>query len=117
MKLLLASLFLLIPLTVHAEDLGNLSANEFDPNSVAIHMAPAIPSRPTASRINSASTAVRSAISPPPTPQHLREDLLPVIYELMDHPDPQAAWEFMMKGRAGELHPDDVHDLLTLRCV
>jgi hypothetical protein len=40
-----------------------------------------------------------------------------VIYELMDHPDPQAAWEFMMKGRAGELHPDDVHDLLTLRCV
>ena len=35
MKLLLASLFLLIPLTVHAEDLGNLSDNEFDPNSIA----------------------------------------------------------------------------------
>jgi len=35
MTLLLASLFLLIPLTVHAEDLGNLSANEFDPNSTA----------------------------------------------------------------------------------
>jgi len=35
MKLLLASLFLLIPLTVHAEDLGNLSANAFDPNSSA----------------------------------------------------------------------------------
>jgi hypothetical protein len=35
MKLLLASLLVLIPLTVHAEDLGNLSANEFDPNSIA----------------------------------------------------------------------------------
>jgi hypothetical protein len=35
MKLLFASLFLLIPLTVHAEDLGNLSANVFDPNSSA----------------------------------------------------------------------------------
>ena len=35
MKLLLSSLFLVIPLTVHAEDLGNLSANEFDPNSIA----------------------------------------------------------------------------------
>ena len=32
MKLLLASLFVLIPLTVHAEYLGNLSANEVDPN-------------------------------------------------------------------------------------
>ena len=35
MKLLLASLLVLIPLTVYAEDLGNLSANEFDPNSIA----------------------------------------------------------------------------------
>ena len=35
MKLLLASLLVLIPLAVHAEYLGNLSANEFDPNSVA----------------------------------------------------------------------------------
>ena len=35
MKLLLASLLLFLPLTVHAEYLGNLSANEFDPNSVA----------------------------------------------------------------------------------
>ncbi len=35
MKLLLASLLVLIPLTVHAEYLGNLSANEFDQNSIA----------------------------------------------------------------------------------
>jgi len=35
MKLLLASLLVLIPPTVNAEYLGNLSANEFDPNSVA----------------------------------------------------------------------------------
>jgi hypothetical protein len=35
MTLLLACLLLLIPLTVHAEYLGNLSANEFDPNSIA----------------------------------------------------------------------------------
>lgn len=35
MKLLLATLLLLIPLTVHAEYLGNLSANEFDQNSIA----------------------------------------------------------------------------------
>lgn len=35
MKLLLASLLVLIPFTVHAEYLGNLSANEFDPNSIA----------------------------------------------------------------------------------
>ena len=35
MKILLASLLVLIPLTVHAEYLGNLSANEFDPNSIA----------------------------------------------------------------------------------
>ena len=31
----LLSLLLLFPLTAHAEYLGNLSANEFDPNSVA----------------------------------------------------------------------------------
>ena len=35
MKLLFASLLVLLPVTVHAEYLGNLSANEFDPNSVA----------------------------------------------------------------------------------
>ena len=34
MKLLLASLLVLIPFTVHAEYLDNLSANEFDPNSI-----------------------------------------------------------------------------------
>ena len=33
MKLLLASLLVLIPVTAHAEYLGNLSANEFDANS------------------------------------------------------------------------------------
>ena len=35
MKLLLATLLLLIPQAAQAEYLGNLSANEFDPNSVA----------------------------------------------------------------------------------
>jgi hypothetical protein len=35
MKLLLTSLLVLIPFTVHAEDLGNLSTNQFDPNSIA----------------------------------------------------------------------------------
>ena len=35
MKLLLTVLLALIPFTVHAEYLGNLSANEFDPNSTA----------------------------------------------------------------------------------
>jgi hypothetical protein len=35
MKLLLTVLFILIPFTVHAEYLGNLSAKEFDPNSTA----------------------------------------------------------------------------------
>ena len=35
MKLLLAFLLALIPLAVHAEYLGNLSANEIDPNSIA----------------------------------------------------------------------------------
>jgi len=35
MKLLLASLLVLIPFTVHADYLGNLSANEFDLNSIA----------------------------------------------------------------------------------
>ena len=35
MKLLLTILLFLIPLAAHAEYLGNLSANEFDPNSVA----------------------------------------------------------------------------------
>lgn len=40
--------------------------------------------------------------------RYIREELLPVIYELMDHPDPRAAWEFLTKGRVGELHPDDL---------
>jgi hypothetical protein len=35
MKLLLAYLLVLIPFTVHAEYLGNLSANEFDQDSIA----------------------------------------------------------------------------------
>jgi hypothetical protein len=35
MKLLLASLLVFLPLTVQAEYLGNLSANESDPNSIA----------------------------------------------------------------------------------
>ena len=35
MQVLLLAFFLVLPLTVHAEYLGNLSANEFDPNSVA----------------------------------------------------------------------------------
>jgi hypothetical protein len=35
MKLLLASLLVLIPFTVHAEYLGDLSANQFDQNSIA----------------------------------------------------------------------------------
>jgi len=40
--------------------------------------------------------------------QALRETLLPVIYELMDYADQQAAWEFLTKGRVGELRPDDL---------
>ncbi len=35
MQVLLLALLLLLPLTVHAEYLGNLSANEFDQNSIA----------------------------------------------------------------------------------
>ena len=35
MRFLLANLLILIPLIVHAEYLGNLSANEYDPNSIA----------------------------------------------------------------------------------
>jgi hypothetical protein len=35
MKLLLTPLSVLLPLTVHIDHLGNLSANEFDPNSIA----------------------------------------------------------------------------------
>lgn len=40
--------------------------------------------------------------------QYLRERLLPVIYELMDCSDHHAAWEFLTKGRVGELRPDDL---------
>jgi len=35
MKLLLAGFFILIPLTAQAEYRGNLSANEYDQNSIA----------------------------------------------------------------------------------
>ena len=35
MKVLLTVLFVLIPFTTHAEYLGDLSANEYDPNSIA----------------------------------------------------------------------------------
>ena len=42
---------LLFPLTVHAEYLGNLSANEFDPNSIANQFGAGSPTRRTASRI------------------------------------------------------------------
>jgi len=35
MKLLLSTLLVFVPLTVQAEYLGNLSANEFDPDSIA----------------------------------------------------------------------------------
>jgi len=49
--------------------------------------------------------------------QHLREDLLPVIYELMDYPYPYAAWEYLTNGRPGKLHPDDlpILDISTLQ--
>lgn len=47
MKLLLAVLLSLIPLTVQAEDLGDLSANEFDPNSVANPFGAGSPFSPT----------------------------------------------------------------------
>ena len=43
MRLLLASFLPFLPLTVQAEYLGNLSANEFDPNSVANPFATANP--------------------------------------------------------------------------
>ena len=46
MKLLLASLLVLIPLTVHAEYLVNLSANAFDPNSTANPFCPGNPLSP-----------------------------------------------------------------------
>ncbi len=35
MQVLLLALLLVLPLTVHAEYRGNLSANEFDQNSIA----------------------------------------------------------------------------------
>ena len=37
MTVLLLALLLLLLLTVQAEYLGNLSANEYDPNSIANH--------------------------------------------------------------------------------
>ena len=40
MKLLLATLLVFVPLTVQAEYLGNLSTNEFDPNSIANPFSP-----------------------------------------------------------------------------
>lgn len=52
MKLLLASLLVLIPFTVHADHLGNLSANEFDPNSTASPYGAGSPYLQTASRMS-----------------------------------------------------------------
>jgi hypothetical protein len=46
MKLLLAGVLALLPLTAQAESLGNLSANEFDPNSVANLAGAGIPNDP-----------------------------------------------------------------------
>lgn len=63
MKLLLAVLFVLIPFTIHAENLGNPSANEFDHNSVANPFGAGSSSRRIASRTSLASMAVRSAIN------------------------------------------------------
>jgi hypothetical protein len=39
-KLLLASFLILIPFTVHAEYLGDLSTNKFDPNSITNPFSP-----------------------------------------------------------------------------
>lgn len=55
MKLLVASLLVLIPFTVHADHLGNLSANEFDPNSTASPYGADSPYLGTASRMSWAS--------------------------------------------------------------
>lgn len=46
MKLLLAGVLALLPLTAQAESLGNLSASEFDPNSVANPTGAGNPSDP-----------------------------------------------------------------------
>lgn len=40
--------------------------------------------------------------------RYIREELLPVIYELMGCADPHAAWEYPTKGRPGEFQPDDL---------
>src|SRR5262245_66485187 len=46
MKLLLASLLVLIPFTVHAEDLGELNANPFNPASTSNPFGAGSPSKP-----------------------------------------------------------------------
>jgi hypothetical protein len=71
MKLLLASLLVFLPLTVHAEYLGNLSANEYDPNSTPINTARAIPtSNSVTNQFGSTATySNQSALTRmPPTP-------------------------------------------------
>ncbi|MGQ0665868.1 MAG: hypothetical protein ACT4O4_02440 [Nitrospiraceae bacterium] len=50
MKLLLASLLVLIPLTVHAEYLGDLSDNELNPNSIFNDIGAYSPLSPTSPR-------------------------------------------------------------------
>ena len=50
MKLLLASYFVLIPLTVHSEYLGDLSANELNPNSILNDIGAYGPLSPTSPR-------------------------------------------------------------------
>lgn len=74
MKLLLASLLVLIPFTVHADHLGNLSANEFDPNSTASPYGAGSPYLQTASRMSWASRqSLQQSVrhEPPTRPRHL----------------------------------------------
>ena len=53
MQVLLLVLLLLLPLAVKAEYLGNLSSNEFDPNSAPlIRLAQGIPSPPDLPLVN-----------------------------------------------------------------
>ena len=46
MKLLLASLLVFIPFTLHAEDLGELSANPYNPNSTSNPFGAGSPFKP-----------------------------------------------------------------------
>jgi len=63
MKLLLASLLVLIPLTVHAEDLGELSANPFNPDSTSNPFGAGSPFKPDGLNNPFSPTAVPSAIN------------------------------------------------------